>query len=159
MDRTLALLGAMTALGAAHQAAEPRIFAAVVHPSNVTRDIRLRDLTSLFEGANRQWPNRSPVVLVERDATSAPYLYLMFHLLNTTPIEYKRSLQSIEYRGSAPVSVKILNSDRAACEFVFNVPSAIAIIEAPSLGSPACAQVQVLRIDGKLPAEEGYRLK
>jgi hypothetical protein len=42
---------------------------------------------------------------------------------------------------------------------VFNVPTAIAIIETKSLGSAACGQVQVLRIDGKLPGAEGYRLK
>jgi hypothetical protein len=58
-----------------------------------------------------------------------------------------------------PVSVKILNSDTAACQFVFNVPSAIAIVEVKSLASPACGQVRLLRIDGKLPDDEGYRLK
>jgi hypothetical protein len=52
-----------------------------------------------------------------------------------------------------------LNSDAAACQFVFNVPLAIAIVEAGSLASPACSSVRVLRIDGKLPGEEGYRLK
>jgi hypothetical protein len=83
----------------------------------------------------------------------------MGRLLNTTPGEYKRSLQNIEYRGDLPVSIKILNSDAAACQFVFNVPSAIAIVEIGSLGSPACSGIQVLRIDGKLPGEEGYRLK
>ena len=39
------------------------------------------------------------------------------------------------------------------------VPLAIAIVETASLGLPACSGVQVLRIDGKLPGEEGYRLK
>ncbi len=141
-------------------AADPAAaFAAVVHPSNATRDLLLRDLTSLFEGANRQWPNRSGVVLVERDAGSAPFRYLMGRLLNTTPGEYKRSLQNIEYRGESPVSVKILNSDAAACQFVFNVPSAIAIVETGSLTLAACRGIQVLRIDGKLPGDQGYRLK
>jgi hypothetical protein len=119
----------------------------------------LRDLTSFFEGSSRQWPNNAPVVLVERDAASAPYHYLMAHVLNSTPVEYKRRLQDIEYRGAAPLPIKVLNSDVAACQFVFNVPSAIAIIESASVESPACAQVRVLRIDGKLPGEEGYRLK
>jgi hypothetical protein len=98
-------------------------------------------------------------VLVERDAGSRPFLYLMQRLLNTTPGEYKRSLQNIEYRGDAPVSVKTLNSDAAACQFVFNVPAAIAIIETASLPTPECGQVQVVRIEGKLPGEEGYRLR
>jgi hypothetical protein len=57
------------------------------------------------------------------------------------------------------VSVKVLNSDAAACQFVFNVPAAIAIIETASLPTAECGQVQVVRIDGKLPGEEGYRLR
>jgi hypothetical protein len=136
-----------------------RAFAAVVHPSNSARGLRLRDITSLFEGLNREWSNRTSVVLVEREAGSAPFRYVMRRLLNTTPGEYKRRLQNIEYRGEAPASIKILNSDVAACQFVFNVPSSIAIIETDSLALPACGAVRVLRIDGKLPGDEGYRLK
>jgi hypothetical protein len=160
MGRTLMTLSALLAIAAAQPGAEPvGSFAAVVHPSNPSHDLRLRDLASFFEGELRKWPNAAPVVLVERDAASAPYRYLMSHVLQTTPVEYKRRLQNIEYRGDAPPAIKILNSDEAACQFVFNVPTAIAIIEAKSLGSTACASVQVLRIEGKLPSEEGYRLK
>ncbi len=160
MGRMIPLVAALLAGPMAYFAAEPaRVFAVVVHRSNPMREIRLRDLASLFGGSNRQWPNNSPVVLVERDAGSAPFRYLMERLLNTTPGEYKRNLQNIEYRGEAPVSIKILNSDQAACQFVFNVPSAVAIIETRSLGAAECSQVQVVRIDGKSPGEEGYRLR
>ena len=153
-------LSALLAIAASQPGAEPvGSFAAVVHPSNPSHDLRLRDLASFFEGSQRQWPNSAPVVLVERDATSAPYRYLMSHVLQTTPVEYKRRLQNIEYRGESPLAVKILNSDEAACQFVFNVPAAIAIIESKSLNTAACASLQVLRIEGKLPGEEGYRLK
>ena len=154
------LVAALLASPSPQPGAEPtQAFAVVVHRSNPTRDIRLRDLASLFGGTNRQWPNNSPVVLVERDAGSAPFRYLIARLLNTTPGEYKRSLQNIEYRGEAPVSVKILNSDPAACQFVFNVPAAIAIVETTSLATPECGQVQAVRVEGKLPGEEGYRLR
>ncbi len=154
------MIAALLAAPVLQSAAEPaESFTAVVHQSNPTHNLRTRDLFSLFEGDNRQWPNGSGVVLVERDAGSAPFRYLMGRLLNTTPGEYKRRLQNIEYRGDLPVSIKILNSDAAACQFVFNVPSAIAIIESESLALPACGGIQVLRIDGKSPGEEGYRLR
>ena len=160
MRHTLRLVGALLAAMAIEQGAEPaRSFAAVVHPSNPVHDMRWRDLTALFDGVNRRWSDGTPVVLVERDAGSPPYQYLMEHLLNTTPGEYRRRLQNIEYRGDAPVPIKTLNSDAAACQFVFNVPSAIAIIEADSLALAPCSDVHVLRIDGKLPGDEGYRLK
>jgi hypothetical protein len=160
MRRILPFIAALMAAGIFDYAAEPvRSFAAIAHQSNPTHDLRFRDLLALFQGTSRQWPDNRGVVLVERDTGSSPFRYLIEHLLNTTPSEYKRSLQNIEYRGEAPVSIKILNSDVAACQYVFNVPSALAIIETESLTSPACAAIMVLRIDGKLPGEEGYRLK
>jgi hypothetical protein len=160
MGRILQLIAALLAAPTLYYAADPAPgFAAVVHQSNPTHNLRFRDLVLLFQGASREWPTSSAVVLVERDAGSAPFRYLMGRLLNTTPGEYRRSLQNIEYRGDLPVSIKILNSDAAACQFVFNVPTAIAIVETGSLASPACSGIRVLRIDGKLPGEEGYRLK
>jgi hypothetical protein len=160
MGCALQCIAVLLAVSTLDCAAEPVPgFAAVVHQSNPTHNLRFRDLLSIFQGVSPEWPNRSGVVLVERDAASPPFRYLMGRLLNTTPGEYKRSLQSIEYRGEVPVSIKVLNSDAAACQFVFNVPSAIAIIETASLTSPACGGIRVLRIDGKLPGEEGYRLK
>jgi hypothetical protein len=160
MGRIIALIAALLAAPTLDDAAPPAgVFAAVVHQSNATHNLRFGDLLSMFGGASRGWANGSRVVLVERDAGSAPFQYLMVRLLNTTPGGYKRSLQSIEYRGDLPVSIKILNSDAAACQFVFNVPSAIAIVGTGSLALPACGGIQVLRIDGKLPGEEGYRLK
>jgi hypothetical protein len=160
MQRTLRLLLALLAAVGLDVAAEPQpCFAAVVHRSNPAHELRRSELLALFEGDRPHWPRGAAVVLVERDSGSAPFRYLMRRLLNTTPGEYKRRLQNIEYRGEAPVPIKVLNSDEAACEFVFNVPAAIAIIEAQSLASPACREVRELRIDGKLPSEQGYTLK
>ena len=120
MGRILPLIAALLVAPMLHSAAEPApAFAAVVHQSNPTHNLRFGDLLSIFEGASRGWANGSRVVLVERDAGSAPFRYLMGRLLNTTPGEYKRSLQNIEYRGDLPVSIKILNSDAAACQDVY----------------------------------------
>src|SRR5271170_5611 len=100
MGRILQLIAALLAAPMLYYAGDPAGgFAAVVHQSNPTHNLRFRDLLSLFQGASREWPNSSAVVLVERDAGSAPFRYLMGRLLNTTPGEYRRSLQNIEYRG------------------------------------------------------------
>jgi hypothetical protein len=160
MVRILQLIAALMAASTLQYASGPeRAFAVVVHPSNQSRDLRVRDVTSIFGGTSRQWPNSSAIVLVERNSAGPSFQYLIGRLLNTTPRAYNFSLLNIEYRGEAPVSIKILNSDAAACQFVFNVPSAVALVESASLGLPACGAVRVLSIDGKLPGEEGYRLK
>jgi hypothetical protein len=47
----------------------------------------------------------------------------------------------------------------AACKFVHNVPNAVAVVEAASLGDNSCTELNVARVQGKLPSDEGYPLR
>jgi hypothetical protein len=134
-------------------------FAVVVHQSNPNTNLMFADIRAFFSGAAKQWPNGSQVVLVERDTGSATYVFLLEHILHMTPVEYKRHLLRIEFAGETPVTLKVLNSEQAACKFVFNVPGAIALIATHSLDLPECGGVGTVRIDGRLPGQEGYRLR
>jgi len=134
-------------------------FVVVVHHSNPNTNLVLADVRAFFAGDAKQWPNGSKVVLVERDAGSAPYQFLLARILHMSVSEYKRRLESIEFGGATPVTLKILNSEEAACKFVFNVPGSIALIETDSLRLPECSGVGIMRIDGRLPGQEGYRLR
>lgn len=133
-------------------------FAVVVHQSNPNTNLLLTDVRAFFSGATKQWPNGAKVVLVERDNASTTYQFLLERILRMTPVEYKRRLLSIEFAGESPVTLKVLNSEQAACKFVFNVPGAIAIIETNSLNFPECGGLATAQIDGRLPGQEGYRL-
>lgn len=137
----------------------PQRFVTIVHPSNPEQNLSVADLRAMFAGRLTHWPDSKRIVLVHRTSGSPPNRFLMDHLLKASWQDYKRSLENIEFTGQEPAIVRVLNSDSAACKFVFNVPSAIAVIEAPSVGEPACHDVKVIRIDGLLPAERGYRLQ
>lgn len=134
-------------------------YAVIVHQSNPTKNLRVADVRAFFAGINGKWPHGPKVVLVERDAGSATFRFLLQRVLNMSAIEYKRRLASIEFAGEAPVILKILNSEEAACKFVFNVPGSIALIETGSLPAPECRGVETVRIEGRLPGEEGYKLR
>jgi ABC-type phosphate transport system substrate-binding protein len=134
-------------------------FAVIVHETNPTTGLRVAELNALFSGEARRWRNGSRVVLVERDSDSAGFKFLLHRLLNMSPTQYKRSLANIEFKGEEPAIVKVLNSGPAACRFVFNVPGAIGLVEATSLSSPECQDVRVIRVEGKLPGDEGYPLQ
>jgi hypothetical protein len=153
------LLLSVTALAISLLAEAASSFAVVVHRSNPTSNVRFSDLRAFFSGEARHWSDGMKVVLVERDLESDVFRFLMQHVLNTTAVEYQRRLANIEFRGETPVMVRILNSDAAACKFVFNVPGAIALVAAGSLELPECGAVQVVRIEGKLPGEDKYRLR
>jgi len=134
-------------------------YAVVVHRSNPISSIRLTDLRAMFWGEIKQWPDGRKLVLVERDLQSHAFRFLMQHVLNTTAVEYQRRLANMEFKGETPVTMRILNSDAAACKFVFNVPGSIALISTNSLALPECSAVQLVVVDGKLPGEDQYRLR
>jgi hypothetical protein len=150
---------AVAALAISALAGMEASFAVVVHRSNPTSSLRFTDLRAFFWGEIRQWPDGKKLVLVERDLESAVFRFLMQRVLNSTAMEYQRHLANIEFKGEMPVMVRILNSDAAACKFVFNVPGSIALVATNSLTLPECAAVQLVTVDGKLPGEDKYRLK
>lgn len=154
---TIGAMAAALALGAPVK--PPTTFAVVLHQSNAANNLRFSDVQAFYMGHSKKWPNGSSVVLVERTAESPAFRFLLDRVLNMSSGEHKRRLANIEFMGEAPVNLKVLNSDEAACKYVFNVPGSIALIETGSLQTPECSGVRVVRIDGKLPAEEGYRLR
>ena len=155
----MTLILALAALAISSFAGMASSFAVVVHRSNPTSSIRFADLRAFFSGEIKQWPNGVKLVLVERDLESPVFRFLMQQVLNTTAVEYQRHLANIEFKGETPTMVRILNSDAAACKFVFNVPGSIALIATNSLAMPECSAVQLLPVDGKLPGDEKYRLQ
>ena len=150
---------AVAALAISALAGMASSFAVVVHRSNPTSSIRFADLRAFFSGEIKQWPHGVKLVLAERDLESDVFRFLMQHVLNTTAVEYQRRLANIEFKGETPVTMRVLNSDAAACKFVFNVPGAIAVVATNSLALPECSQVQLIMVDGKLPGEEKYGLR
>ncbi len=155
----LALLALLTAFLLDAPASVPASFAVVVHSSNPTANLKHEELQQYFLGDRHRWPNGSKVVLAMRDSDSAAFRFMLLRILNMTGGEYRRHLVSLEYKGDAPVLLKVLNSDGSACKFVFNVPGAIGLVESGALASPECSQVRLVRVDGKLPSEEGYPLR
>jgi hypothetical protein len=156
MGRLLLSLGLMIDYG---QSTGAPSFAVVMHRLNPNTNLRFADVQAYFAGAVKRWPNGSKVVLVERTPDSAAYQFLLSRILHMSAAEYRRRLISIEFAGEAPVTLRILNSEEAACKFVFNVPGAIALIQANSLSAPECGDLEAARIDGRLPGQEGYRLQ
>lgn len=153
--RKLALAGFF----AAARLAAGQGFSVVVHPSNPVSNLSVSALRAMFSGTVTHWPNHSKIVLAQRSAGSPANRFLMDRFLNISWQDYKRSLEELEFMGQEPAIIRVLNSDTAACKFVFNVPSAVALIESSSAGAADCRKLRVLKIDGLSPGQGGYRLR
>jgi ABC-type phosphate transport system substrate-binding protein len=136
----------------------PGTLAVVVHRSSTMDSLAAADLRKMFTGDLRTWPDSSPVVVIEQPNGSETERRTLRLLLNTTPDVYYRQLLQTEFQGKPLPTIKVLNSEVSAIRFVFNVPGAVAVVEAGA-ALAAQSQVKTLRVDGKLPGAKGYFLQ
>lgn len=72
-----------------------------------------------------------------------------------TDNDYNKYFIQARFIGNLQATPKILATSAGVREFVFNVPGAIGYVCA----GEADASVKIVRIDGRLPGEPGYKLR
>ena len=120
----------------------------VVHKSNLVASLSANQLRALYLGETTQWSDHKRVILVRREPSSAAFGAVLLKVLKMSAAEYRRFIISLEFRGDEPLSLKTLNSNEAACNFVFNVPSAVAVLDQSALSDPGCSRVKTLPVLG-----------
>jgi len=139
--------------GSAHaQDSEP--LAIVVNRSNPLNEMSLGDLRRVFRGQRSRWSNGRRVTLVMRDAGAREREAILQSVYGVAEAEYKRTYMQAVFSGETADAPKTLASTNGVLRFVYNVPGAIGYVRARDADS----SVKMLRIDGRLPGEPGYRL-
>ena len=123
----------------------------VVNKSNPIAVITVNQLRVLYTGEMRQWPDKRRVILVQRELTSGAARTMMRAVLKMTAADYNRFLLNMEFRGEEALPLKTLNSTDAACNFVYNVPGAVGVLDESALSSQTCRdRVRILPVsDGR----------
>jgi ABC-type phosphate transport system substrate-binding protein len=139
---------------AAHaQDSEP--LAIVVNRSNPLNEISLGDLRRVFRGQRSRWSNGRRVTLVMRDTGAVERQAILKSVYGVAETEYGRSYMQAVFSGETVDAPKTLASPNGVLRFVYNVPGAIGYVRARD----ADTSVKMLRVDGRLPGEPGYRLE
>ncbi|HLW53844.1 MAG TPA: hypothetical protein VKW06_13485 [Candidatus Angelobacter sp.] len=123
--------------------------AVVVDKSNTVSGMSATDLTRVFKFDNRKWPDGRSVVLVVLDPT-APEMKVVAEKLYHMPPDDMKALLAAHHSG-----VVVVNSEEQLLKSVETIPGAVGIVDVYSINS----HVNVLKVDGKLPLEQGYFLK
>lgn len=147
----LALIGVVPTTADA-QHTEP--LAIVVNKSNPLAEISLADLRRVFRGQRSRWTNGRRVTLVMRDPGAPEREAILRALYGLDEDEYRRSFLQAFFTGEAADAPKTLATTNGVLRFVYNVPGAIGYVRA----SDVDASVKMLRVDGRLPGDPGYRL-
>jgi len=119
--------------------------AVVVNKDSHIADVTALHLARIYRLETRKWPDGKDVVLVlHKD--SAGELATLEHLTHVSESELKA------FVASHKDAVALADSDADVLRIVETVPGAVGLVDVRSIND----QVNVLRVGGKLPMEDGY---
>jgi ABC-type phosphate transport system substrate-binding protein len=130
-------------------AVQAKQFAIVADKANATSNLTAAELLKIFNAHNRSWPDGKAITVVMRDPSSADMQLVVRKLLNMTPEQARAFVQA--HRDA----ITVVDTDDAVLRFVSTSHGAIGVVDLYSLTQ----DVNVLKIDGKLPVEQGYLLR
>ena len=130
-------------------AVQAKQFAIVADKANSTSNLTASELVKIFNARNRSWPDGKTITVVMRDPSSADMQLVLRKLLNMTPEQAHAFV--LAHRDA----IMVADTDDAVLRFVSTSPGAIGVVDLYSLTQ----DVNVLKIDGKLPVEQGYLLR
>jgi ABC-type phosphate transport system substrate-binding protein len=121
----------------------------VVDKTSTINNIKSAEMVAIFNARMRAWPDGKRITMVLRDPGSDDAQLILHRVLNLTPDEARALIKT------HPGVVVVADSDEEILRIVSGTPGAIGIIDLYSLTK----DVNVVKIDGKLPLEPGYALK
>lgn len=136
-------------VAAASYRVEAKQLALIADPSNATKNLTTAALVKIFNAQTRNWPDGRPITIVLRDPSSAVMQTVLRKLFNMTPEQVRAFI------GAHKNAILVADSDEAVLRFVCANRGAIGLVDLYSLTKG----VTVLKIDGKLPVEQGYLLR
>ena len=127
---------------------EAKHMAVVVNKSNATGNVTATDLSKIFQASTHAWPDGRNITIVLRDVSSPDTLEALQRVCKMAPAELKAFLANHQ---SAFIKV---DTDEALLKMVEMTPGAVGLVDVYSITS----RVNVMKVDGKLPLEQGYLL-
>ena len=127
---------------------QARDLAIVVNKSNTTVSVTGVELEKLLKAGTPNWPDGKKVKIFLTDPASADNKTILQRVYKMAPAEIKTLLDAHK------AEIQVVGSDDLVLMMVNENPGALGIVNVYSITS----QVKVLKIDDKLPMEQGYLL-
>jgi len=129
--------------------------AVVVNQSNPINELSLAELRTVFLGGRTHWPNGRRITLVMMEPGQPERDAVLKEVCRMDESDFRRHFLQGLLTGEVLVSPKTLATPVGVRKFVFNVPGAIGYLRPSDVDD----SVKVIRIDGRLPSDEGYELR
>jgi len=142
-------------LAAASPCAAAEEMAVIVHPSTPVENLSTAEMRRIFLGERQYWNSDMPVVLIVRAPVAPERAIVLNRIYKMTESQFKQYWIARIFRAEAPSTPKVVYSNETINELVSAIPGAISLVRKDDI-RPG---LKVVRIDGKLPGEDGYPLR
>jgi ABC-type phosphate transport system substrate-binding protein len=140
---------------AAAEEADSEPVAIVVHNNVEVDNLSLQDLRNIFLANQQFWPDRTRIILLVRAPKSEERDFVLNRIYRMDEAQFRQYWIAKMFRAEVPRGPKIVFSNDMALELVIAIPGSISFIRA----SEVTDDVRLVRVDGKLPSDDGYPLK
>ena len=137
------------------QDSESRPVAIVVHPDTDISDLSLDELREIFLADQLYWPDNSRIVLLVRAPAAYERSFVLDRIYRMSEADFRSYWIKKMFRAEISSGPRVVFSNNMAIGLVTAIPGSIAFM----LASDVTPDVKVVRIDGKLPSEDGYPLR
>lgn len=134
---------------------ETAAIAIVVHRDAPVDNLSMEELRSIFLADQQFWNDRTRISLLVRAPQSDERAFVLDKIYQMTEAQFRQYWIAKMFRAEIPRGPKIVFSTDMTLELVVAVPGSISFIRASEISD----NVKVVRVDGKLPSDEGYPLK
>jgi len=129
--------------------------AIVVHRDSAVDNLSMNELRNIFLANQQFWPDRRRITLLIRAPQSEERDYVLNTIYQQSESEFRQYWIAKMFRAEIPRGPKIVFSTDMTLDLVVAIPGSISFMRADQVTD----DVKVLRVDGKLPDEDGYPLK
>lgn len=143
------------AIAAAQDEGKQSAIAIVVHKDTGVENLSLEELRNIFMANQQFWPDRTRIILLIRAPKSEERDFVLNRIYQMDEAQFQQYWIAKMFRAEVPRGPKIVFSTDMTLELVLAIPGSISFISANEVTD----DIQVVRIDGKLPNEEGYPLQ
>jgi PBP superfamily domain len=130
-----------------HETAEPIVV--LVHPRNPVKDVTLGQLARIYRGEVTEWPDGSPITVINRPLNSEVRIRFYRQVLGS-----RQTQQFYQPDSPFPFETRRVDEESVVATFVARDRSAIAYC----YRSGAHGHVKILTIGGRSPEEQDYAL-
>ena len=128
--------------------------AIVVHPQVAIDDLSLDELRGIFLAEQQHWRDRSRITLLVRAAIAPERDLVLSEIYGMSEDRYRQYWIAKMFRAEVASGPKPVFSTDMLRDLVTVIPGSIGFVPMSEVGP----DLKVIRIDGRLPGDEGYPL-